>query len=101
MIGLITIILLLSLACVIEVTQHGNKIDELRSDIRDLENRIDEFNRKIALLHYINNSLITEIDFHLHSGSDELATSYFANCQEVRNARGESHSNLFDIWKGK
>lgn len=91
---LFAVTLICFIACMVCIVILFNNQVKLSKAIR--ENIQDD-----ALLHYRMNALIREIDFHLHGGSDELATSYFANCKEYRDKKGTSYSSLFDIWKGK
>ena len=67
--------------------------EKLKEEIRQLQ-------RDDAMLRYRINSLVREIDFHLHQ-DNELANSYFANCKEVREAWGKDYSDCFDIWGKK
>lgn len=88
----------ISILLAIWVNALCSKVDELKREV-DSNNKISLQNN--ALLNYRINSLLSEIDFHLHNKSDELAVSYFANCREYRDEKGTSQSKLFDVWKGK
>jgi hypothetical protein len=90
---MITVLILMGLTLLlISVAIHERVVSEhkLKEEIRQLQ-------RDDAMLRYRINSLIREIDFHLHQGN-ELANSYFANCKEVRESWGENYADSFDIW---
>jgi len=66
-------------------------IDSMRSDIRLLF-------QENAQLRYANRALVREIDYHLHNNSDELATSYFSNCREIRESVDPKTQDSYMIW---
>jgi hypothetical protein len=93
---MIIVYILIGLALLfISIAIHERVVGEhkLKEEIRQLQ-------RDDAMLRYRINSLIKEIDFHLHD-NNELANSYFANCKELRESWGKDYSDCFDIWGKK
>lgn len=70
------------------------KIDKLKYEH-------DDIMRHHAILTYRINSLIREIDYHLHVENDQLSNSYFANCREVRESYNKKDADSYMIWGSK
>lgn len=72
-----------------------------KREIKTLRDEIDLLKVEKRMSDYRISSLVKEIDYHLHKDSDELANSYFANCKELRDSKGNSYHDAFKVWSGK
>jgi hypothetical protein len=66
--------------------------------IEELEQDVINRGQREAMLQYSIDSLMKEIDFHLHANGEELSNSYFANCEGIRKLSGKDYSGAFAVW---